>query len=70
MVKEYRRPCPGKIMIVPSELRPVDVLLKTVNHLFRKLAFILVYKIAAVLFPVTIVIAAFLKTELYGAIRL
>jgi len=36
MVKEYRRPAPGKSMLEPYELRPADVLIKTVNYLFHK----------------------------------
>jgi len=36
MVKEYRRPAPGKVMVEPCELRPADVLMKTVNYLFHK----------------------------------
>ena len=38
MVKEYRRPAPGKVMVEPCELRPADVLMKTVNYLFHKWA--------------------------------
>jgi len=36
MVKEYCRPAPGKVMLEPCELRPADVLVKTVNYLFLK----------------------------------
>jgi len=36
MVKEYRRPAPGKVMSEPCELRPADVLIKTVHYLFHK----------------------------------